>query len=219
MAMVNPLSSPSLLPLSLELPPPQLEPGGSVNPFGINAATQLGFQDANECPELCKLANEYLKNPKDCEVKFFEYFGNEEDLYVKLVEGLGRCILCYFAFHWSRAPDMITQVLSVESENKPKLKDLVNGRRAIMVNRAVRLIAWKDGDSNLLIDTDEIKCLTNVSKLNPGAESIYELYQDPSQLEEPGSVWKQIACNPSRTHTRSFGAQSFHSKNRKFQQW
>ncbi|KAE8705020.1 P-loop containing nucleoside triphosphate hydrolases superfamily protein isoform 1 [Hibiscus syriacus] len=445
---------------------------GKLERFSHYVARQLGFEDANECPELCKLANEYLKNPEDCEVKMFEYFGKEEggeNLYVKLMEELERCILCYFAFHWSRAPDMITQVLSVESEKKPKLKDLVmtatrkkrferltqdlhvtrlfstlmeemkamrrvdddsnhtdvmvpvahsqrspvlllmgggmgagkstvlkdilkepfwlgaatnavvveadafketdviyralssrghhddmlqtaelvhqsstnaassllvtalnegrdvvmdgtlswvpfveqtiamarnvhkhqyrmgvgykvaddgtvtdnyweqvkeeeeeeneqengNGshrkpyrielvgvvcdaylavirgiRRAIMVKRAVRvnsqlkshkmfasafpgycqlvdnarlystnalggpskLIAWKDGESNLLIDPDEIKCLTNVSKLNPGAESIYELYQDPSPLEEPGSVWKQTAFNPSRTH-------------------
>ncbi|KAL4291494.1 hypothetical protein GQ457_14G004190 [Hibiscus cannabinus] len=442
---------------------------GNLERFSHYVARQLGFEDPNECPELCKLAHDYLKNPKDCEVKMFEYFGNEaegEDLYVKLMEEFERCILCYFAFHWSRASDMITQVLSVESEKKTKLKDFVmaatrkkrfervtkdlkvtrvfstlveemkamgrvdddfnrtdvmvpvdhsqrspvlllmgggmgagkstvlklvlqesfwagaaanavvveadafkesdviyralssrghhhdmlqtaelvhqsstdaassllvtalnegrdvvmdgtlswvpfveqtiamarnvhkhqyrmgvgykvaddgtvtenyweqvkeeegnqqengNGthrkpyrielvgvvcdaylavvrgiRRAIMVKRAVRvhsqlkshkmfasafpgycqlvdnaklyctnalggppkMIAWKDGESKLLIDPEEIKCLTNVSKLKPGAESIYELYEDPSPLEEPGSVWKDVALKPSRT--------------------
>ncbi|GMJ08797.1 NAD kinase-CaM dependent [Hibiscus trionum] len=442
---------------------------GNLERFSHYVARQLGFEDANECPELCKLAHNYLQNPKDCEVKMFEYFGNEaegEGLYVKLMEEFERCILCYFAFHWSRASDMITQVLSVESEKKTKLKDFLmaatrkkrfervskdlkvtrvfstlveemkamarvdddsnctdvmvpvahsqrspvlllmgggmgagkstalklilqesfwagaaanavvveadafketdviyralssrghhndmlqtaelvhqsstdaassllvtalnegrdvvmdgtlswvpfveqtiamarnvhkhqyrmgvgykvaddgtvtenyweqvkeeegnqqeNGtgthrkpyrielvgvvcdaylavvrgiRRSIMVKRAVRvnsqlkshkmfasafqgycqlvdnarlyctnalggppkLIAWKDGESKLLIDPEEIKCLRNVSKLNPGAESILELYEDPSVLEEPGSVWKDVALNPSRT--------------------
>ncbi|KAG4126378.1 hypothetical protein ERO13_D10G153200v2 [Gossypium hirsutum] len=451
---------------------------GNLERFSHYVARQLGFEDANECPKLCKLAHNYLKNPKECEIKMFEYFGNEaeaENLYVKLMEEFERCILCYFAFHWSRASDMITQVLKVESDKETKLKDFVMAatrkkrfervtkdlkvtrvfstlveemkaigrveddstytdvmvpvahsqrspvfllmgggmgagkstvlkdilkesfwggaaanavvveadafketdviyralasrghhhdmlqtaelvhqsstdaassllvtalnegrdvvmdgtlswepfveqtiamarnvhkhqyrmgvgykvdedgtiienyweqvqeqqnadqthrkpyrielvgvvcdaylavvrgiRRAIMVKRAVRvksqlkshkmfasafprycqlvdnarlyctnalggppkLIAWKDGENKLLIDPDEIKCLTNVSKLNPAAESIYELYEEPTSLDEPASIWKDIVLNPTR-HT--FGAQSFHSKNRKF---
>lgn len=62
----------------------------------------------------------------------------------------------------------------------------------------MQLIAWKDGENKLLIDPDEIKCLTNVSKLNPAAESIYELYEEPTSLEKPGSVWNDIVLNPSR---------------------
>ncbi|XVF62963.1 hypothetical protein PTKIN_Ptkin09bG0051000 [Pterospermum kingtungense] len=101
---------------------------GNLERFSHYVARQLGFEDANECPELCKLAQNYLKNPKNCEVSMFEYFGNEpeaEALYVKLMEEFERCILSYFAFHWSHASNMITQVLSVESEKKTKLKDFV----------------------------------------------------------------------------------------------
>ncbi|MBA0820575.1 hypothetical protein Gohar_022154, partial [Gossypium harknessii] len=86
---------------------------GNLERFSHYVARQLGFEDANECPKLCKLAHNYLKNPKECEIKMFEYFGNEAEagnLYVKLMEEFERCILCYFAFHWSRASDMITQV-------------------------------------------------------------------------------------------------------------
>ncbi|KAK0608543.1 hypothetical protein LWI29_032147 [Acer saccharum] len=91
-------------------------------------ARQLGFADANECPQLCKLAYDYLKKSKGCEDNMYDYFSNEseaESLYVKLVEEFDKCILSYFAFHWSQAPSMITQVLSDESEKKPKLKNFV----------------------------------------------------------------------------------------------
>ncbi|XP_022760227.1 uncharacterized protein LOC111306689 [Durio zibethinus] len=98
---------------------------GNLEGFSHYVARQLGFADANECPQLCKLAYNYLKNPKDCEISIFEYFGNEpeaETLYVKLMEEFERCILSYFAFHWSQASYMVSQVLSVESEKETKLK-------------------------------------------------------------------------------------------------
>ncbi|KAE8670404.1 hypothetical protein F3Y22_tig00112159pilonHSYRG00412 [Hibiscus syriacus] len=101
---------------------------GNLERFSHYVARQLGFEDANECPELCKLAENYVKKPKDFEVKMFEYFAEEpeaEVLYVKLMEEFERCILGYFAFHWNQAPNMISQVLAVESEKKTKLKDLV----------------------------------------------------------------------------------------------
>lgn len=77
------------------------------------AARQLGFPDPNECPQLCKLAHDYLRNPKNCEHNFYEFFANKaeaESLYVKLIEEFERCILSYFAFHWSQASRLITQV-------------------------------------------------------------------------------------------------------------
>lgn len=63
----------------------------------------------------------------------------------------------------------------------------------------MQLIGWKDGDNNLLVDPEEIKCLTNLSSLNSEAESIYELYmQNPSLILEPGSFWRDIVLCPSR---------------------
>lgn len=62
-----------------------------------------------------------------------------------------------------------------------------------------QLIGWKDGDNKLLVDHEEIKCLTNLSNLNSKAESIYELYmQNPSLILEPGSLWKDIVLCSSR---------------------
>ncbi|GMN53503.1 hypothetical protein TIFTF001_022625 [Ficus carica] len=97
--------------------------------FSHFVARQLGFRDADECPLLGKLAIEYLRKSKECEESIYDYLGDEEDvdsLYVMLVEEFERCILAYFAFHWSQASIMISQVFNVESEEKKrKLKDLV----------------------------------------------------------------------------------------------
>lgn len=97
--------------------------------FSHFVARQLGFRDADECPQLGKLAIEYLRKSKECEESIYDYLGDEEDvdsLYVMLVEEFERCILAYFAFHWSQASIMISQVFNVESEEKKrKLKDLV----------------------------------------------------------------------------------------------
>ncbi|CAL5440848.1 unnamed protein product [Camellia sinensis] len=57
------------------------------------------------------------KNPKSV---IYEYFANEpnvDELHVKLVEEFDRCILAYFAFHWSQASLMISQILE---DNKPE---------------------------------------------------------------------------------------------------
>ncbi|XAR49025.1 UDP-N-acetylglucosamine kinase [Bertholletia excelsa] len=100
---------------------------GRLERFSHYVARQLGFEDASECPNLCKLADQYLKKSQGNEGSLFDYFGNEPDaesLYVELVEELDRCVLSYFAFHWSNASLMISQVLSVDS-NQKKLKDLV----------------------------------------------------------------------------------------------
>ncbi|KAI9195527.1 hypothetical protein LWI28_015778 [Acer negundo] len=101
---------------------------GKLERFSHYVARQLGFADAKECPQLCKLAYDYLKKSEGCEDNLYDYFSNEyeaESLYVKLVEEFDKCILSYFAFHWSQAPSMITQFLSDESEKKPKLKNFV----------------------------------------------------------------------------------------------
>ncbi|CAA2955086.1 Zeta toxin domain containing [Olea europaea subsp. europaea] len=98
-----------------------------IETFSQYVARQLGFKDESECPEVMKLAYEYLKKSKGFDDKMYEYLAKEanaEELYVKLAEEFERCILGYFAFHWSQAPLIMTQILSVNSDQK-KLKDLV----------------------------------------------------------------------------------------------
>lgn len=93
----------------------------------------MGFDDTNECPQLCKLAYEYLKKSKGCEDNIYEYFSKEaepESLYVKLVEEFDRCILSYFAFHWSHASLMISQVIKFL---KKKIKNKERNKLAIFL--------------------------------------------------------------------------------------
>ncbi|XP_047319233.1 calmodulin calcium-dependent NAD kinase-like [Impatiens glandulifera] len=96
--------------------------------FSSYIARQIGIEDVNDCPQLCKLADEYLKKSKQTEQSIYEYFVNEkearEHLYIKLIEEFDRCILSYFAFNWSQASYIINQVLMVDSQQK-KLKDLI----------------------------------------------------------------------------------------------
>ncbi|KAJ6911173.1 hypothetical protein NC652_021720 [Populus alba x Populus x berolinensis] len=76
-----------------------------------------------------------------------------------------------------------------------------------------RQIAWKDGDNMLLLDPEGYKCLTNASNLRAEAESIYELYTDPSPIFEPGSFWKDIVMDPSRPAVQ-IGAHNHYSIHR-----
>lgn len=102
---------------------------GKLERFSHYVARQIGFEDPNECPRLCKLANDYLKKTERCESSIYEYFANDPEsdfLYVKLIEEFDRCILSYFSFHWSQTPTMINQVLgNDDDERKNKLKDAV----------------------------------------------------------------------------------------------
>ncbi|WOK99402.1 hypothetical protein Cni_G08114 [Canna indica] len=96
--------------------------------FPHYVARQIGFEDTNECPNLCKLANNYLKRTMQCDDNIFAFLAHEPDhesLYLKLVEELDTCILSYFAFNWNHATLLINQVLSTESEQKLKLRNFV----------------------------------------------------------------------------------------------
>ncbi|KAK9669332.1 hypothetical protein RND81_13G123800 [Saponaria officinalis] len=102
---------------------------GRLERFSHYVARQIGFEDPNECPQLCKLANDYLKKTEGCESNIFEFLANVPDaelLYVKFVEELDTCILSYFSFHWPQTSLMINLVLGKDDvERKTKLKDLV----------------------------------------------------------------------------------------------
>ncbi|XAR61133.1 hypothetical protein NMG60_11034756 [Bertholletia excelsa] len=102
--------------------------GVKVERFPHYVARQMGFGDRRECPHLCKLAAEYIKKTEGCEDDIYAFFEDEPDadtLYIKLVEEFERCILSYFAFHWSQAHSMISQVLTADNEPKKKLKHIV----------------------------------------------------------------------------------------------
>ncbi|KAL4287926.1 hypothetical protein AHAS_Ahas19G0235000 [Arachis hypogaea] len=104
---------------------------GRFERFSHYVARQMGFEDASEVGELCKMAEEYLRKSKGCEESIYEYLANDGDnngsdlMYVKLIEEFERCILSYFSFHWNHASFLISQVLSSESEQRTKLKNIL----------------------------------------------------------------------------------------------
>lgn len=86
----------------------------------MHAARQIGFADRRECPQLCKLASDYARKSEGCEENIYTFFHTELDgdsLFIKLVEEFERCIISYFAFHWSHADLMISQVIVKRSSD------------------------------------------------------------------------------------------------------
>ncbi|XP_051142190.1 calmodulin calcium-dependent NAD kinase-like [Andrographis paniculata] len=101
----------------------------SIEKFSHYVARQMGFSDRRQCPNLCKLASDYIRKSEGSEEDMYEFFSSEpgvDSLFIKLVEEFERCSLSYFAFHWRHASYMISQVLGgAESGPKKKLKHIV----------------------------------------------------------------------------------------------
>ncbi|KAG2547342.1 calmodulin calcium-dependent NAD kinase-like isoform X2 [Panicum virgatum] len=95
--------------------------------FSHYVARQMGFKDINECPQLCKLANNYLRSSKNCMEDIYGFFANVKDaesLYAKFLEELDRCILGYFAFHWDHATYLISSALTADCGTTRKLRNV-----------------------------------------------------------------------------------------------
>ncbi|CAN6291749.1 unnamed protein product [Urochloa humidicola] len=116
-------------PVMAEMPRLQLAESGrleDLEKFSHYVARQMGFEDINECPQLCKLANNYLRSSKNCMEDIYAFFANVKDsesLYVKFIEELEKCILGYFAFHWDHATYLISSALTVDSGSTNKLRN------------------------------------------------------------------------------------------------
>lgn len=88
-------------------------PAGPRTKFLPLPATQIGFEDLNECPHLCALSYDYLKKTEGYEQNLLAFFHNKmnpDALLVQLIEEMDKCILGYFSFHWKYATHIITQV-------------------------------------------------------------------------------------------------------------
>ncbi|XP_028762370.1 uncharacterized protein LOC114720817 [Neltuma alba] len=279
---------------------------GKLEKFSHYVAMQMGFEDPEKVPGLCKLANDFLRKTKDCEASIYGYFDKEdgaESLYEMLIHEFDRCILTYFAFHWNQASAVISQALSSEPGKQTRLKEVVlaatrklrfervtkvlkvtrvfstlveemkvvrgesqctdvmvpmalgerspvlllmgwgagagkstllqdilkepfwerasknavvvdadafkesdviyevlnsRGHHDDMLQTSESLIGWKEGEQNLLMDLEEIKCLESIGNLNAEADSIYELHKPSSPALGPGSIWNDIVLSPSR---------------------
>ena len=63
---------------------------------------------------------------------------------------------------------------------------------------SLQLIGWKDGDSRLLVDVEEIRLLDRVSRINEEADCVHELYPDGHPTGGAGSVWEELVASPVR---------------------
>ncbi|KAL1547147.1 calmodulin calcium-dependent NAD kinase-like [Salvia divinorum] len=119
------------------------------------------------------------------------------DSYLAVIRGIRRAIMC------RRAVRVNSQLKSHKrfAEAFMTYCNLVDNARLYCTNAlegAPKLIGWKDKDKTLLVDPDEISCLSVVSKLNENADSIFELYKTFHPAFEEGSVWNDIVLSPSR---------------------
>jgi len=62
----------------------------------------------------------------------------------------------------------------------------------------LQLIGWKDKDSRLLVDVEEIGLLDRVSRINEEANCVHELYPDGHPTGGAGSVWDDLVASPVR---------------------
>ncbi|XP_021770467.1 uncharacterized protein LOC110734616 [Chenopodium quinoa] len=97
--------------------------------FSHYVARQLGFPDRRLCPQLNRLASDYIQKREGWEDTVYSFFARDPDcdsLFIKLVEEFERCILSYFAFHWSFAETSLKQVMQgPDPEPKKKLKNIL----------------------------------------------------------------------------------------------
>ncbi|KAF5200139.1 P-loop containing nucleoside triphosphate hydrolases superfamily protein [Thalictrum thalictroides] len=120
------------------------------------------------------------------------------DPYLAVVRGIRRAILM------GRAVRVQSQLTSHKrfANAFPRYCQLVDNARLFCTNAMSgppKLIGWKDGENNILVDPEEFSCLKTVSVLNEKADSIHEVYQHEDHTNEIGSVWKNIVLSPTRT--------------------
>jgi len=75
------------------------------------------------------------------------------------------------------------------------------GLRCLMCHASIacmQLIGWKDKDSRLLVDVEEIGLLDRVSRINEEANCVHELYPDGHPTGGAGSVWDDLVASPVR---------------------
>ncbi|GJS14115.1 hypothetical protein Tco_0408587 [Tanacetum coccineum] len=126
-----------------------------------------------------------------------ELLGVVCDPYLAVIRGIRRAIAV------KRAVRVNSQLKSHKmfANAFPKYCHLVDNAKLYCTNGIgvpPQLIGWKDGNSNLLVDREQIKCLETLTEINEKADSIYELYADPNMLTDADSVWNKVVLTPTR---------------------
>ncbi|ESW16064.1 hypothetical protein PHAVU_007G126000 [Phaseolus vulgaris] len=122
------------------------------------------------------------------------------DAYLAVVRGIRRAVMT------GRAVRVNSQLKSHKrfANAFPRYCELVDDARLYCTNAVggpAELVWWKDDDHNLL-DRKEINLLEMIGRVNTEADSIYELYKEPSLIMGLGSIWKDIIISPSRCNAQ-----------------
>ncbi|TVT98867.1 hypothetical protein EJB05_55805, partial [Eragrostis curvula] len=118
------------------------------------------------------------------------------DAYLAVARGIRRAIIT------RRAVRVKSQLQSHKrfAAAFQRYSQLVDGARLYSTNSmgSAQLIAWKDGNSSLLVEPREIDCLDKVSNLNEDATSVHDLYPDGTTTCGSRSIWEDMVVSPSR---------------------
>ncbi|KAL6614407.1 hypothetical protein ACP70R_036677 [Stipagrostis hirtigluma subsp. patula] len=118
------------------------------------------------------------------------------DAYLAVIRGIRRAIIS------GRAVRVNSQLKSHKrfAGAFRKYCELVDNARLYSTNTiaGAKLIAWKDVDSRLLVDVEEIGLLDRVSRINEEANCVHELYPDGHPTGGVGSVWEELVASPAR---------------------
>lgn len=141
-------------------------------------------------------AGEQQRGPRARKPYRIELVGIICDAYLAVVRGIRRAIIS------GRAVRVNSQLKSHKrfAGAFRKYCDLVDNARLYSTNTiaGAKLIGWKDGDSRLLVDVQEIGLLDRVSRINEEANCVHELYPDGHPTDGAGSVWEELVASPVR---------------------
>ncbi|KAJ7296361.1 hypothetical protein O6H91_Y128600 [Diphasiastrum complanatum] len=137
-----------------------------------------------------------------------ELVGVTCDAQLAVVRGIRRAILT------KRAVPVKGQLRShklfAESlEKYCELVDQVKIYSTSCIGGPAELIGWKDGRSKLLVDCESFKAVKNLSRLNPSAGSVLELYDDVRF----NRVWHQIVVSSERSFRQELLRKELGSEN------
>ncbi|KAF8715852.1 hypothetical protein HU200_026806 [Digitaria exilis] len=118
------------------------------------------------------------------------------DAYLAVVRGIRRAVIT------GRAVRVKSQLQSHKrfATAFKSYCSLVDNARLYSTNTlgSAKLIGWKDGGSNLLVDPEEIVCLDRVGSLNEEADCVHEVYADGQPTGGSSTVWEDLVMSPSR---------------------
>ncbi|CAJ1976480.1 unnamed protein product [Sphenostylis stenocarpa] len=160
--------------------------------------TENYWEQVNDAEEEHQSLENCNGEPRTRKPYRIELVGVVCDGYLAVVRGIRRAIMT------GRAVRVNSQLKSHKrfANAFPRYCKLVDDARLYCTNAVggPPELIWKKDDDHNLPDRKEINCLEMIGIVNVEADSINELYKEPSPIMRPGSVWKDVVLSPSRSN-------------------